>query len=37
MDYFPCNGRHVLHVVDIWSDHNELHDFVMEFILNEYV
>ncbi|CAD6337697.1 unnamed protein product [Miscanthus lutarioriparius] len=37
MGYFPCNGRHVLHVADIRSYHNELRDFATEFILNEYV
>jgi hypothetical protein len=37
MGYFPRNGRHVLHIADIRSYHDELRDFAMEFILNEYV
>jgi hypothetical protein len=37
MGYFPRNGWHVLHIADIRSYHDELRDFAMEFILNEYV
>jgi hypothetical protein len=37
MGYFPRNGRHVLHIADIRSYRDELRDFAMEIILNEFV
>jgi hypothetical protein len=35
--YFPCNGRHVLHVLDIRLYRNELRDFAIELILKKNV